>query len=102
MYDEEFAPRLITLRTQKNVSAREMSLAIGQSPSYITSIESRKALPSMSVFFAICDYLDISPSEFFNTQNSQPDRMRDIIKNLQKLDNELLNNIAVVINNLAK
>ena len=32
MYEDFFAERLATLRIQKNVSAREMSLAIGKIP----------------------------------------------------------------------
>ena len=42
MYEEFFADRLSELRTEKNVSAREMSLAIGQNASYINRIENRK------------------------------------------------------------
>ena len=51
MYEEElFAKRLEQLRLEKNVSAREMSLSLGQNPSYINRIESGKALPSLSLF----------------------------------------------------
>ena len=56
MYDIQFAERLTQLRTTKGVSARDMSLSLGQNPGYINNIESGKALPSMSVFFYICDY----------------------------------------------
>lgn len=50
MYEEFFSRRLTQLRMQKGVSAREMSLAIGQNSSYINRIENRKALPSMQGF----------------------------------------------------
>ena len=44
MIDEEFfRDRLRTLRNEKQVSAREMSLALGQNESYINKIESGKA-----------------------------------------------------------
>ena len=46
-------------------SAREMSLALGQNPSYINRIENGKALPSMQGFFSICEYLQITPGDFF-------------------------------------
>ena len=49
--DNEFIERLIQLRMQKGVSARDMSLSIGQNAGYIHNIESGKALPSMTVFF---------------------------------------------------
>lgn len=72
MYKEQFALRLAQLRTRKGVSARDMSLSIGQNPSYINNIETGKALPSMSVFFFICEYLEISPSEFFDDVSRDP------------------------------
>ena len=49
------------------VSARDMSLSLGQSESYINKIENKRTLPSMTGFFYICDYLNITPQEFFNT-----------------------------------
>ena len=66
MNKQEFSERLSSLRISKGVSARDMSLSIGQSAGYINNIENGKNLPSMSMFFEICEYLDLSPSEFFN------------------------------------
>ncbi len=53
MYENEFQVRLAQLREKKGVSARDMSLSIGQNPGYINNIETGKALPSMSGFFYI-------------------------------------------------
>ena len=66
-YFNFFYQRLTELRTQKGVSARDMSLSLGQSESYINKIENKKALPSMSVFFYICDFLGIHPKDFFHS-----------------------------------
>ena len=63
----EFIRRLIELRLNKGVSARDMSLSIGQSPGYINNIENGVNFPTMTVFFWICEYLNITPSEFFDT-----------------------------------
>ena len=71
-------------------SAREMSLALGQNPSYINRIENGKALPSMQGFFSICDYLKITPAEFFNDEVEQPGEIRALVKKLQKLPQEQL------------
>lgn len=38
MYEDFFAERLNYLRVQKKVSAREMSLALGQNESYINRV----------------------------------------------------------------
>lgn len=61
MHEEMFCERLTRLRLERGVSARDMSLTLGQSESYINRIESRKMLPSLPVFFYICDYFNITP-----------------------------------------
>ena len=66
MWEEQFGQRLYELRVNQNKSARDLSLSIGQSESYINKIENSKAFPSMQVFFYICEYLQITPQEFFN------------------------------------
>ena len=66
MFEDIFPARLTHLRMQKGVSARDMSLSIGQNPGYINNIESGKALPSMSGFFYICEYLGVTPRDFFD------------------------------------
>ncbi|SCH28767.1 Helix-turn-helix domain [uncultured Ruminococcus sp.] len=67
-----------------------MSLALGQNPSYINRIENGKALPSMQGFFSICDYLKITPAEFFNDEVEQPGEIRALVEKLQKLPQEQL------------
>ena len=102
MYEEMFPTRLAELRTRKCVSARDMSLSIGQNPGYINNIETGKALPSMSAFFFICDFLGITPQEFFDTDAKDPEAIRAIIGNLKKLDENQLQNIAFIVEALAK
>ena len=46
MDEKDFAIRLARLREKKGVSARDMSLSIGQNPGYINSIETGKFKPS--------------------------------------------------------
>jgi transcriptional regulator with XRE-family HTH domain len=102
MYEEMFPVRLAQLRNQKGISARDMSLSIGQNPGYINNIESGKALPSMSAFFYICDFLGITPSEFFDTSSDCPDTIRAISDDLKKLSYEQLQNISAIVKGLAK
>lgn len=47
-YTKWFAERLSQLRMEKGVSARDMSLSLGQSASYINKIENRRSLPSIA------------------------------------------------------
>ncbi len=94
MYEGDFALRLAKLRTQKGVSAREMSLSIGANSGYINNIETGKALPSMANFFFICDYLGISAMEFFEEDNTCPDRLRNLVDELKGLSPDQLNIIS--------
>lgn len=102
MYEEDFPIRLAKLRTQKGVSARDMSLSIGQNPGYINNIETGKAFPSMSTFFYICEYLNISPMDFFDFDNSVPEKLNDVIADLKALSPKQLDGIATVIKELRK
>ncbi len=90
MKEESFAKRLAELRIAKNVSAREMSLSIGQSVNYINSIENRKSLPSMRNFFYICEYLGITPAEFFNIGRSKLDIENDLLLLSRRLNSKQL------------
>ena len=59
--EEDIRNRLTQLRMKKGVSEYQMSLDLGHSKSYIQGISSGRALPPMSEFLVICDYLAISP-----------------------------------------
>ena len=100
MYEEILADRLSYLRNKKGVSARDMSISIGQNPGYINSIENQNAMPSMSAFFYICEFLDVSPSEFFDTGNQAPELYRGILSNLRKLDHEKIAHIAAIVEDM--
>lgn len=102
MYESQFPLRLAQLRNKKGVSARDMSLSIGQNAGYINNIESGKALPSMAGFFFICEYLNITPCEFFDTQSKDPAKLQEIITDLKKLDSVQLDNIAAIVKGLIK
>ena len=97
-YEESFGERLNNLRTAKNVSAREMSLALGQNCSYINRIENQKAFPSMQAFFYICEYLEITPKDFFDTATSAPDKISQLLPVLTQLNREQLETVMAVAN----
>lgn len=102
MYEELIAGRLSSLRMKKNVSAREMSLALGQNSSYINRIENQKTLPSMQVFFYICEYLHISPKDFFNTDVENPEKINALTEELKKLDDNQLDLILALVKEFKK
>ena len=79
-----------------------MSLSIGQNLGYRNSIETGKALPSMSGFFYICEYLQLSPKDFFDIDAKNPEKLNELIKDLKKLDDKQLDSIASIVQGLVK
>ena len=98
--NEQFHKRVAELRTQADVSARDMSLSLGQSESYISNIENGHNLPSMSVFFYICDYLKVTPQEFFDLESRAPDRLSEITAKLKRLNPEQLALVSKLVDQM--
>lgn len=83
--------RITQLRLQKGISEYKMSYDLGHSRGYINNISSGKTLPSMTEFFAICDYLEITPIEFFDNNTKNPQLSNAVINATENLDeNDLL------------
>lgn len=97
MYEDFFCERLASLRTAKGVSARDMSLSIGQSANYINKIENKKSYPSMTVFFYICEYLGITPRDFFDDDNAYPAQLGELFEDMKKLDAKALSHISGIV-----
>lgn len=85
-YEIFVSERVANLRQAKGVSARDMSLSIGQNVNYINHIENRKMEPSLSGLIYICDYFGITPQEFFDEGNQHPARLKDFIEDIKLLD----------------
>ena len=93
----DFAERLTDLRIQKGVSARDMSLSMGQTSSYINNIENKSNLPSMKAFFFICEYLEITPLDFFNYDDESPLISNELIKEIRMLNTSQTNLIYKIL-----
>ena len=100
MDEKDFSMRLATLRTKKNVSAREMSLSIGQNQGYINHIESGQGTPSLSGIFYICEYLGITPSQFFDFDLKNPEKLNKINEYLTKLNDKQLNALEMFLKSM--
>lgn len=102
MTEKDFSLRLAKLREEKGVSAREMSLSMGQNPGYINNIESGKSMPSLSGIFYICDYLGITPKDFFDIETNSPTKANDLYNIAKGLNNEQLDNLIALAKGLQK
>lgn len=94
--------RITQLRLQKGVSEYKMSYDLGHSRGYINNISSGKSMPSMIEFFAICEYFEITPVEFFNQNVSNPKLMKQTMLDLEKLSEDDLELIHLNIKRLLK
>ena len=87
--DTDFVRERITLlRLQKGVSEYQMSYDLGCSRGYIYNISSGKSLPPIPKFLEICDYLGVTPSQFFNESSNVPILVQKIIEELEQLDDD--------------
>lgn len=89
-----FTDKLRELRNQNGISAREMSLSLGQNVNYINLIENGKRKPSLDMFLYICEYLKVSPEYFFSPAQNQkpklPTKSDKILEELSKDQKALL------------
>ena len=102
MTEKDFSLRLAKLREEKGVSARDMSLSMGQNPGYINNIESGKSMPSLSGIFYICEYLGITPEEFFDFKSCNPGRLSEIAGEMKSLNDEQLTVLSDMIRSWKK
>ena len=102
MFEENFRKRLAELRLEKDVSARDMSLSMGQSEGYINKIEAGYSMPSMTGFFYICDYFRITPKEFFDDNVNYPILIKELLNDLNGLNDKQLENISAIIKDMKK
>ena len=89
--------RITQLRVQKGVSEYKMSYDLGHSRGYINNISSGKTLPSMTEFFAICEYFGITPAEFFDDKTGNPKLSRNVLTALEQLNDD---DLALVLTNI--
>ena len=102
MTEKDFSLRLAKLREEKGVSARDMSLSMGQNPGYINNIESGKSMPSLSGLFYICEYLNVIPQGFFDFKGDHADGIDALVDQLDKLDEEQIQALTAFIKTIVK
>lgn len=92
--------RITELRLKKGVSEYKMSTDMGHSKSYIQSITSGRAMPSLSELLYMCEYFGITAKEFFDDNIENPALLQQAIDGLRTLNDEDLTLIIGNINRL--
>lgn len=93
--------RISVLRTKKNVSEYRMSTDLGHSKSYMQSISSGRSMPSLGEFLYICEYLGVTPKQFFDEDMKEPQlvqRLCDLTRNMSEADINILISTAERLN----
>lgn len=86
MHEKFVRDRITMLRVKKGVSEYQMSYDLGHSKGYINNISSGKALPSLKELFAICEYFNITPYDFFNSEKDNPELTKKAIEYFDMLE----------------
>lgn len=93
--------RISVLRTKKNVSEYRMSTDLGHSKSYMQSISSGRSMPSLGEFLYICEYLGVTPKEFFDEDMKEPQlvqRLCELTRTMSEADLNVLISTAERLN----
>ena len=93
--------RISVLRTKKNVSEYRMSTDLGHSKSYIQSISSGKSMPSMGEFLYICEYLGVTPREFFDDSINDPQLVQELYELTRNMSEANLKILVALAKRLA-
>lgn len=100
--DDFVRNRITQLRLNKGLSEYQLSYDLGHSRGYIHNISSGKSLPSMSEFFSICDYFNITPVDFFDTSHSNPELLAKVIEEVKSLNDDDILLLLTIIMRLKK
>lgn len=98
-FEDFISNRLANLREQKKISARDMSLSLGLAEGYINHIENKSNMPSMKNLFYICEFLKITPRDFFDDETDAPELIAALIDECKQLDRLSLQGLLTFIQN---
>ena len=101
-FEEFISKRTAILREQKRVSARDMSLSLGLGEAYINHIENKSNMPSMKGLYYICEFLGISPKDFFDDGTEAPELILELVDVCKRLDRKSLENLLEFVRNTQK
>lgn len=100
MQEDFVRERITQLRIKKGISEYQMSYDLGHSRGYVYNISSGKALPPLKEFFAICDYFEITPQQFFDEKTPNPELIQKAIDGMKQLDERDMLMLLGIINRL--
>ncbi len=101
-YREFIKDRITQLRLERHLSEYQLSLDLGHNRTYIQSISSGKALPSMKEFLKICEYFELTPAQFFDDSIKNSELINKALSGMKKLDYDDMILLIEIIERLNK
>ncbi len=100
--DREFIrKRFRTIIDAQNKSDSKLSKEMGQSSQYLNQIVNGYKLPSLDGLYAFCEVCKISLKEFFDNEKEYPVQYNELLKYLNKLTPEELDDVIAIIKHIA-
>lgn len=94
---KQIVERLSLIRTEKNLSARELGLRLGNSETYFYKIENGSIILSMPKLLEILDLFNISTEEFFYEDMQRFEKDQEILRITKSLTSEELDSLIVLL-----
>ena len=101
-YAEFVRQRLTQLRLERDVSEHRMSFDLDKSGSYIRSITSGIAMPSVRELFRIIAYLETTPVQFFAPLESKDTAYAKLCDRLQSMTDAELAKVTAFLDMIEK
>lgn len=95
--------RIKKLQQEKNLSNYQLATEADVPQSTINNMFIRGTMPTMSTFFAICNALNMTPSQFFNENETQvilSEEETELVESYRQLTKKNRNAIQLLINEL--
>lgn len=96
--DREFIKnRFSTIIDAQHKSESKLSREMGQSPQYLNQIVNGYKLPSLDGLYSFCSVCNITLKEFFDDEQQYPSQYKNLMKYLNKLSSEELEEITTIV-----
>lgn len=94
--DIDFASTIYNIRSERNLTQKQLAEIIGISDRTISKWERGDTVPDLYSIRNICNKLDVSPSSIVKSKKTLKDRLNTFKRDMFKVFNYLLKNIIII------
>ena len=89
-YYEKFGLNVVYYRKRKRLTQMKLAELVEIDRSHISAIELGNVGVSFDVVFRLCEVLEITPKEFFDTKSTNPNKIQELSVTSKELSQEQL------------